>query len=193
MTEQERTAWERPDLVYPGGLTNKDKELIFRQCERQQATSKEQVEGFAAAYAAAKALAQNHESLQSSTAIDWETRALLWATLIEAGRNKNGYRQVPAVFADGASALDWKEVPEAIKRFWELYTEEGRLEPNEAYFQFEAIHPFEDGNGRLGDLLWKLAVARKTGVWPEELPPHYEPSGRSGPYESAFGPISGSS
>ncbi|MDX1535796.1 MAG: Fic family protein, partial [Candidatus Spechtbacterales bacterium] len=39
------------------------------------------------------------------------------------------------------------------------------------YKEFELIHPFEDGNGRVGDLLWKVSIARKSGEWPEELPP----------------------
>ena len=45
------------------------------------------------------------------------------------------------------------------------------LTPEEVYVEFEKIHPFEDGNGRVGDLLWKIAMARTTGKWPEELPP----------------------
>ena len=48
---------------------------------------------------------------------------------------------------------------------------EGELDAISLYREFEEIHPFEDGNGRVGDLLWKIAITRETGNWPEEIPP----------------------
>lgn len=158
-------------IEYPEGLTAKDIALVNAQCELQFATSKEQIQGFAQAYKEAKQLVmENLEDFKAFSGEKVETMILNFAELIET-RNQKGYRRVPVTFAGGGTALKPELIERAMESFSQAYAED-LMEPVEAYAEFEKIHPFEDGNGRLGDLLWKMAIARKTGQWPEELPPN---------------------
>jgi Fic family protein len=45
--------------------------------------------------------------------------------------------------------------------------------PDELFYEFEATHPFNDGNGRVGHLMWALAIVRGGGTWPIILPPEF--------------------
>ena len=164
----EESAVEKID--FPEGLTDKDIELIVLQCEHQKATNPEQILGFAVAYKEAKDLAQDSVRLANLTAEEVEEFVHRLAVLIEPEKNKNGFRTVPARFANGETALDPELVQRAMENFFPAYAE-GLMEAVEYYKEFEDIHPLLDGNGREGDLLWKIDVKRKTGTWPEELPP----------------------
>lgn len=155
---------------YPTDLSATDIALIKTQCEHQKnVTSVEQIEGFAKAYSKAKKIALDLEKLNNLTGDDVENMIIELATMIEQTNGK-GYRKVPASFQNTSTALKPELIERAIQNFSEAYAE-GNLDSEEAYAEFEKIHPFEDGNGRIGDLLWKIDVTRKTGKWPETLPP----------------------
>ena len=54
-------------------------------------------------------------------------------------------------------APDWQDVPQLIKNFLEWYAKNSSLHPvflaARLHYRFEKIHPFGDGNGRVGRLL----------------------------------------
>jgi len=98
---------------------------------------------------------------------------------IEKEHNKNGFREVPARFDATTFAPDPKLIEQAIKRFCEGFIafienpiEDERLSTDILYEEFEKTHPFFDGNGRVGDLLWKILETVKSEKWPKELPPN---------------------
>jgi len=121
------------------------------------------------AYKEAKDFSDNIEEFNALDREQIEDLILRWAAVIDP-RNKKGYRKVPVTFANGAHGVQPRQVPRAMQSFSRFYANKV-MEPVEAFTGFETIHLFEDGNGRLGDLLWKLAMTQQTGKWPEELPP----------------------
>lgn len=75
-------------------------------------------------------------------------------------------------FQTGTLGVDYQEIPRQMELFAEEFSNPSHETTSEELFSFfEKVHPFEDGNGRLGDLLWKIDVTRRTGVWPKFLPP----------------------
>ena len=157
-------------LPVPKNLTDIDTFLVSKQCILQKdATGDKQLIGFANAYSEAKDFALNKENLDSLTAEKIEDLVLDWGEMIEE-QNKTGYRTTPVYFADFSHAVDASLVPGSLQTIYKLFLE-GFMDPVEFYTQFEKIHPFKDGNGRVGDLLWKLAVTKTTGKWPDDVPP----------------------
>ncbi len=75
------------------------------------------------------------------------------------------YRRLPVVIGDGRGAIRYtppeaQHLPQLISNWQQLVNEPGKIDPlviaAAAHYQFEAIHPFEDGNGRTGRMLLTL-------------------------------------
>jgi hypothetical protein len=169
----------KKEIKYPKNLSNKDIELILEQCKIQNALNDEQIEGFANAYAYTKEIAGNEEKINllnlPENVLDLINKT---GEMIEL-KNKKGFRTTPVKFKDGSMAITAENIEQAIKSFCEIYSafikspiEDERLNSDILFKEFEQIHPWEDGNGRNGDLLWKLAATKAKGKWPEELPPN---------------------
>lgn len=148
----------QPEITFPTNLTPRDITLVKQQCEIQGATTPEQIQGFANAYSMTKKLAEDTKRLNELTPEQVEELILQLGKLTEK-RNEKGFRRVAVTFDGGGTALEHSKIPRAIQSFCHGFvsfledpTEDERLNTTLLYTEFENIHPFEDGNGRGGDL-----------------------------------------
>lgn len=71
---------------------------------------------------------------------------------VEPHVNQKGYRVVP-VTVSGSVSGSYQFIPRQIDNLCEAINED-RLTAAEAYQEFEEIHPFKDGNGRVGSIIY---------------------------------------
>lgn len=93
------------------------------------------------------ALAQNYaEQRERPTADDIQSIA----AVVDPGKNARGFRQL-GVRVGSDIKQDWRNVPSSVERLLEHGHD---LSPDEFFYRFEDIHPFLDGNGRTGQILF---------------------------------------
>lgn len=139
-------------------------ELVVKQCRIQNAIHPEDYVNFALAYGKA------YEGVQRG-----EYRRLDIVDIITLGNSIEpsvvfGLRVTPAHFANGKFAMNPSSIYRALESWREAYNDMS-LSPEELYKEFEEIHPFNDGNGRAGHIIWALATYIQHSYWPMTLPP----------------------
>ena len=75
------------------------------------------------------------------------------AYIVEPEKNQFGYRTVAVHFANFSFAIPAENIPRAMETLFEASNE---LDATEIYREFQKIHPFLDGNGRVASLLYNL-------------------------------------
>jgi hypothetical protein len=92
---------------------------------------------------------------------------ILLGKLVEPVKNANGIRIVQVTVGDHIPPLP-SEIPSKLQRWLEMQLQMTSLE---AYKEFEIIHPFVDGNGRVGKIIlnWLLNSLRDPIFPPNDL------------------------
>lgn len=93
-----------------------------------------------------------------------EEDILEMARMIEPERNASGYRTQACHFGSYVFT-PWQNIARSITSLLEA---QDRLNPVEFYTELEKVHPFADGNGRLGAILFN--VKNGTFYKPEAAP-----------------------
>lgn len=130
-------------------------DFCIKECERQNDLTTEAVAGMVEAWYTA-----SHSHFEPFTI----GGILILGKLLKP-QNKN-FRNTPVVFQNGNSGVDYREIDRLLNNLFENRYD---ITYDEFYIEFEKIHPFEDGNGRLGAILWNLLQYNHEPVCPPDF------------------------
>ena len=91
---------------------------------------------------------------------------------VEPSKNEHGFRVMPVYFQGDRTkqALDPTHIQQALNSLLEHGT---NLSPDEKYIEFQKIHPFNDGNGRVGAILYNVFWKGGENIKHPVIPPNF--------------------
>lgn len=150
-----------PERRAGGGLTSKHREIVrfcAIECEMQR-SGERSVHWMFEAW---------NYALERTGLLPTEVDVLALGELIEPRKNARGYRQVP-VQIGGDVLADWGNIPRQMSVLMENAVD---LTPDSFFYRYEKVHPFVDGNGRTGQVLFNWLLG--TLETPEWAPNFFE-------------------
>lgn len=91
------------------------------------------------------------EWAQRASKDDPDLAACIWlGKLVEPKKNKTGFRKV-GVRVGSDVKMNWQNVKPAMEKLFKFGV---AMPPEEFFREYEEIHPFVDGNGRTGNILY---------------------------------------
>ncbi len=81
--------------------------------------------------------------------------AIMVGERVEPLKNVHGYRRSAVMI--GHQLIGWENITRQMEKLSDA-VEQRTLDPLEAYEEFERIHPFIDGNGRTGAILFNYML-----------------------------------
>lgn len=98
-----------------------------------------------------------------------ELDILALGAIVEPRYNAGGYRLV-GVRVGHDVKMDWRQVPRAMENLLGAVED---IDAAEWFYQYEEIHPFRDGNGRTGSIMYNWLAG--TLAQPQEPPECWGP------------------